>query len=62
MRNITGDQILAEMLALKEENERLKEALKFYAEGNWNDNYPGGVDCGDSIIDMGHRARQALKE
>jgi len=29
MNNITGEQILAEMLALKEENERLREALRW---------------------------------
>jgi len=50
------------------EIERLREALRFYATGEWSENYPGGVlydPNGTGItthVDYGEIARAALGE
>ena len=52
-----------ELAEARAECERLREALRFYATGDWNDNYPGGVrfKCGeDTCLDFGNTARAAL--
>jgi hypothetical protein len=55
---ITG----AEYEALRARVAELEEALRFYAEGNWSDGYPGGVQIDDNTLDFGGVARAALKE
>jgi hypothetical protein len=40
----------------------LEEGLKFYANSKWNENYPGGIVYGDSILDMGDIASETLSE
>jgi hypothetical protein len=55
-------------LKAEAERDRLREALRFYAEGNWHGDYPGGViycgptDAADfpTHLDYGNRARAAL--
>lgn len=48
-----------------EECERLRDALKFYANGDWCDGYPGGVRVeGEGwtvALDFGDTARAALE-
>jgi len=47
-----------------EECERLRDALKFYADGDWCDGYPGGVRIqqdNDTYLDFGDEARAALE-
>jgi hypothetical protein len=46
--------------AAAERIEELERALRFYAEGDWNDGYPGGVRVGPGELDTGHEARKAL--
>lgn len=51
------------MLMAADEIERLRDALKFYATGEWADGYPGGVyveGVRGTIIDTGEIARAAL--
>ena len=43
------------------ENEKLLAALRFYAEGEWSDGYPGGVKIDDNTLDFGDIARAALE-
>lgn len=46
-----------------DEIERLRKALEVYAEGDWNENYPGGINIPDpeyNILDTGETARAAL--
>jgi len=47
---------------LRKEIDRLREALRFYADGEWNERYPCGVwyDHDEAIIDFGQVARNAL--
>lgn len=40
---------------------RVRGALEFYAHSDWNDTYPGGIDCGE-YLDTGDKAKQALTE
>jgi hypothetical protein len=49
---------------LEADNERMREALRFYAEGDWNDNYPGGVVVPNTCctIDTGSVAKKALQK
>lgn len=42
--------------------QKLLEALKFYANGNWADGYPGGIRCENNILDFGDTAQTALQE
>jgi len=56
------------LMRAEAERDRLREALRFYAEGNWHGDYPGGVSyCGPTDaadfpthLDYGNRARAAL--
>jgi len=49
---------------LEAERDRLREALEFYADGDWNERYPCGVwyDHDEAIIDFGQVARAALRK
>jgi len=53
-----------EIKQLQAENARLREALRFYAHGEWNDDYPGGIAYKDTkgrlVLDTGNKARAAL--
>jgi len=40
--------------------EVMEEALRFYRDGRWNYDYPGGIEDGENSIDMGYRAKRAL--
>ena len=46
---------------LLRENTRLRKALEFYASGDWNEYYPGGVNCKNGDLDMGEEACEALE-
>ena len=46
---------------LLRENTRLRKALEFYASGDWNEYYPGGVNCKNGV-DMGEEACEALRD
>jgi hypothetical protein len=47
----------------------MSEALAFYRDGDWNDDYPGGINLPDdtrvgrsiALLDMGGRADRALR-
>ena len=39
----------------------LLDALEFYANSEWNDMYPGGIDDGE-YLDTGERARAAIRD
>jgi hypothetical protein len=41
---------------------KMAEALHFYADADWNGDYPGGIDVGDSGLDFGYRAQRILKD
>ncbi len=62
-----GEMVAVSRQALDEVLDQLDEArkaLKFYAEGEWADGYPGGVyleDGSNAIIDTGHKARDFFK-
>lgn len=43
------------------EIEKLRAALRLYAEGQWSDGYPGGVQIDDNTLDFGDIARAALE-
>jgi hypothetical protein len=46
---------------LQSENQRLREALEFYANlENWDTNYTTPTIWDDGDVDLGRRARQAL--
>ena len=48
----------------RNERDRLREALEFYAYNEWADGYPGGVFVDDehTILDFGETAMEALRE
>jgi len=48
----------------KENNNQLAEAreiIKFYADGKWDDYYPGGIKDGE-FLDTGNNARKYLQD
>jgi hypothetical protein len=47
---------------LQAEIERLRAALRFYAEGEWSDGYPGGVKIDDNTLDFGEITRLRARE
>jgi hypothetical protein len=51
--------IRADIAAAREA--KLIEALRFYADGEWQDNYPGGV-YRDGCLDYGDKARTIIAE
>lgn len=65
MGAMLADEAADRIEALEAEIERLREALAFYANGEWSDGYPGGVKHepnGDGVthLDFGDRAKAAL--
>lgn len=56
------DKLLAAKAKDAARIEQLEAALRFYAEGNWSDGYPGGVKVDDNTLDFGETARAALED
>jgi len=65
--NLTDDnkrQLAAEVRLLKERERVLVKALRFYADSEWNNDYPGGItvrENGKMWLDTGDFARAALE-
>jgi hypothetical protein len=61
-------ELRAENAALRARVEALEAALRFYADGTWPEDYPGGVlyaEEGDehaNCLDYGDQARAALQQ
>jgi hypothetical protein len=60
--SIECERLESELAEEKAHGDRLAEALKFYADNEWNDDYPGGISVFEEnhiYLDTGQRAREA---